>query len=145
MSPSQEPRILFESEKRLSGVAELPRLRDWITQIANQENHQIERIAYFFVSDDELLKMNNEFLSHDELTDILTFPYSYDPIAADIYISFDRVADNAIVHNCEAEEELRRVIIHGVLHMCGWKDKTEEESTAMRKRENDCLILWSKI
>lgn len=144
MNPAPEPEILFESDREIDGIAELARLRKWIIQVVKQESHRIERIAYFFVTDDELLKMNNEFLSHNELTDILTFPYSYQPIAADIYISYDRVADNAGIHNCQVDEELRRVIIHGVLHMCGWTDKTEDDNAAMRKREDDCLILWNE-
>jgi len=145
MSLTQDCEIVFDSEVAVDGMEDYPRLRDWIKEVVKKENHRIERIAYFFVSDDMLLNMNREFLSHDEFTDILTFPYSYDPIAADIYISYDRVADNAVVHNCQADEELRRVIIHGALHMCGWTDKTEDDNEAMHRREDECLVIWDSI
>ncbi len=142
MSPTKDAEIIFKSDEKVQGVDDHSRLRAWIEEVVRRENHLIERLAYFFVSDDALLNMNNEFLSHDTLTDILTFPYSYSPIAADIYISYDRVAQNAITHKCTLEEEMRRVIIHGVLHMCGWTDKTDEDNTAMRRREDECLALW---
>jgi len=144
MSLKQDSEIIFETDKELEGVDDTSRLKGWIRQVVKEEDHQIERIAYFFISDQELLQMNKEFLDHDELTDILTFPYSYDPIASDIYISYDRVADNAKSHNCTAAEEMRRVIIHGVLHMCGWTDKTDADNRTMRQREDECLLLWSK-
>jgi probable rRNA maturation factor len=142
MSLSLDSEIIFESEETVDGMEDQFRLRQWIKEIVQKENRQIERIAYFFISDDALLKMNKEFLNHDELTDILTFPYTYHPISADIYISYDRVSDNAALHDCHVDEELRRVIIHGVLHMCGWSDTTEEENMAMRRREDECLSLW---
>ena len=138
----QDSEIIFKHEKAVTGLGNLARLREWINAIAKKEKHQIERIAYFFVSDEELLKINREYLGQDDLTDILTFPYSYNPISADIYISYDRVADNSSTHNCPQEEELRRVIIHGVLHMCGWTDKTKADSLAMRQREDECLSMW---
>ncbi len=142
MSLNQDSEIIFDVGEAIEGMSDHSHLREWIRKVVQKENHQIERIAYFFVSDDDLLKMNKEFLDHDDLTDILTFPYAYDPIAADIYISYDRVADNARIHDCKVEEEMRRVIIHGVLHMCGWTDKTESDNQAMRHREDTCLSIW---
>lgn len=145
MSLKQDSEIIFETNKEVEGLDDHSRLKVWIRDVVRKENNRIERIAYFFISDDELLKMNKEFLDHDELTDILTFPYAYDPIATDIYISYDRVADNAVRHDCTAAEEMRRVIIHGVLHMCGWTDKTPEDNAAMHQREDECLTLWRSI
>jgi probable rRNA maturation factor len=145
MSSATEPKIIFESDDVIDGLADHAQLRKWISEVIGIENRRIERLAYFFVPDEVLLNMNKEFLDHDTFTDILTFPYSYDPIAADIYISYDRVAENAAVHNSAPEEELRRVIIHGVLHMCGWSDKTEEDNAAMRQRENQCLSVWTSV
>ncbi len=145
MSSPPESEITFESDDTIDGLADQSQLRQWISEVASVENSQIERLAYFFVTDEELLNMNKEFLDHDTLTDILTFPYSYEPIAADIYISFERVKENAAIHNCMQDEELRRVIIHGLLHMCGWTDKTESDKAAMRQREDDSLSVWSTI
>jgi len=142
MSLNQDSEIIFEAEKAIEGISDHKRLKKWIREIVEREKHQIERIAYFFVSDEELLKINKEFLDHNDLTDILTFPYAYDPISADIYISYDRVADNARTHDSVVEEEMRRVIIHGILHMCGWTDKTDADNRAMRQREDECLAIW---
>lgn len=142
MSLNQDSEIIFETGEAIKGISDHSRLMEWIKKIVEEENHHIERIAYFFVSDEQLLKMNEEFLDHNDLTDILTFPYAYDPITADIYISYDRVEDNAGIHDCTIEEEMRRVIIHGVLHMCGWNDKTDADNQAMRQREDECLSIW---
>lgn len=142
MSSSENAEIQFEGEEALDGMADHGQLASWIKEIVILESRELERIAYFFISDDALLELNKTYLNHDDLTDILTFPYSYKPIAADIYISYQRVAENARLHKCTTEDELLRVIIHGVLHMCGWKDTTDAEKKAMRNRENDCMSLW---
>ena len=145
MSPIADSEIIFESEHTVEGLEDQVRLEKWIKEVLLREKKRLERLAYFVVTDNELLAMNKEYLDHDTLTDILTFPYSYDPIAADIYISFERVIDNASTLQCTADEEMRRVVIHGVLHMCGWTDKTESDNAAMRKREDECLAIWSSI
>ena len=82
--------------------------------------------------------MNVEHLDHDTLTDIITFPYNNDPIEGDIFISIDRVKDNAQDFKTTFENELHRVMIHGILHLCGYKDKTEEEEAFMRQKEDEC-------
>lgn len=97
-----------------------------------------------FCSDDYLLKVNQDFLQHDYYTDIITFPLEQTDrkITAEIYISIDRVRDNARQNNVQEEEEINRVIFHGVLHLCGYGDKTEAEQKRMRKKESEWLLLF---
>ena len=116
-------------------------LSDWILNTASHENCAVKRLTYVLVNDDELLKLNKQYLDHDTYTDILTFPYSYEPIEADIYISFERVEENASKFGVNVITELKRVIIHGLLHMCGYGDATEEEKTVMRSKEDFYLSL----
>ncbi len=113
----------------------------WIEQVIRLEKKRLGNISYIFCSDDYLHKLNVEYLNHDTLTDILTFPYSRSPIEGDIFISIDRVRDNAKDFNLPFENELHRVIIHGVLHLCGYLDETDEEEAIMRKKEDEALLL----
>lgn len=108
----------------------------WLTDLARDHQRPIEEMNYIFCSDDFLYQLNKEHLGHSYLTDILTFPYSYDPIQAEIYISLDRIEDNALVMGCPKGDELLRVISHGLLHMLGFNDKTEAESLEMRAQED---------
>ena len=101
-------------------------------------------MGYVFCSDEFLLEINKQFLDHDTLTDIVTFDYTEGKILnGEIYISTDRVADNAKDFNVDFDIELRRVIIHGLLHMCGYGDKTEDEKELMRAKEDEYLVLWN--
>ena len=102
------------------------------------------KINYIFCSDEYLLDINLEYLNHDTYTDIISFDYSVGKeLHGDIYISIERVVDNAKDFNSEFIDELHRVMIHGILHYCGYKDKTEADETVMRKRENDYLAKLS--
>lgn len=94
---------------------------------------------YVFCSDDHLLEMNQRHLGHDYLTDILTFPYDYNPVNAEIYISLDRVIDNANDLGCPMTDELLRVLAHGLLHMIGYNDKTPAEKKAMSSAEDKAI------
>jgi probable rRNA maturation factor len=114
----------------------------WINRVAESELKRIGAVSYIFCSDDYLVKMNVEYLDHDTLTDIITFPYSTAPIEGDIFISIDRVRDNAKDFNVPFEQELRRVIIHGVLHLCGYGDKTDADAAIMRQKEDAALALY---
>jgi rRNA maturation RNase YbeY len=97
-------------------------------------------ISYIFCSDDQLLDINKEFLNHDYYTDVITFDYSEtENVSGDIFISIDRIRDNAKILELSYLDELHRVIIHGVLHLLGFKDKTKEESKNMRRLEDECL------
>jgi len=109
----------------------------WILNTIENEKHKIEEINYVFCNDEYLHKLNVEFLNHDTLTDIISFDYSVGKIIhGDIFISIERVADNAEDFKVSFEDELNRVIVHGVLHYCGYKDKTDEDAKLMREKEN---------
>ena len=109
-----------------------------------RNNKQLGEISYIFCSDEQLLEINKEFLNHDYYTDIITFDYSEaDVISGDLFISIERIKDNAKTLKTSYQEELHRVIIHGVLHLLGYKDKTEVESENMRKLEDECLLILS--
>ncbi|CAZ95769.1 rRNA maturation RNase YbeY [Zobellia galactanivorans] len=115
----------------------------WLEQLIESEQGSLEQLDYIFCSDEELLDMNQKYLSHDTYTDILTFDYTEDKaIAGDIFISVDRVRDNAQDLNTEFEEELRRVMAHGVLHLFGYKDKTDEEASLMRTKEEEKMAMF---
>ncbi len=112
-------------------------LKSFIAAIFKKEGKKIEDIHYVFCSDDYLLEINRQYLQHDYYTDIITFGLSDpgQPINAEIYISVDRVRDNSLQFNATFRKELHRVIFHGALHLCGYKDKKKEEVTLMRKKE----------
>jgi len=115
-------------------------LSNWIANTIKEEFYKLEEINYVFCDDEYLHKLNVEFLDHDTLTDIISFDYSIGKlIQGDIFISLERVVENAKDFDVSFDEELNRVIIHGVLHYCGYKDKTEEEAKEMRAKENHYL------
>lgn len=114
------------------------KIKNWIINCTIEENKLLEYISFNFCSDKYILELNNSALEHNYYTDIITFELNEknEPIEGDIYISIDRVKDNAI-NLCESfSNELHRVIIHGVLHLCGYKDKTKKDSSIMREKEN---------
>lgn len=112
------------------------KLTSWILDAIEKEGYKIGVINYIFCTDEYLHKLNVEFLNHDTLTDIISFDYTVGKIIqGDIYISIDRVRDNAIDYGVDFKDELLRVMIHGVLHFCGYKDKTPDESKVMRAKE----------
>ena len=117
---------------------------NWIKNTIAIENHQLTSLNFIFCNDAYLHKINIEFLNHDTLTDIITFPYHAltDPIESDIYISIDRIQENAATFNIPFLTELKRVMIHGVLHLCGYGDKTEQEKRLMRTKEDFYLTKY---
>lgn len=116
---------------------EIEQIEIWLKSTAESEGKVFGVVTLVFGTDDWLLEKNKEFLNHDYYTDIITFDYSEDTlISGDLLISIDRVEENAKVHNVSRETELMRVIIHGVLHLIGYNDKTTEESKIMRKKED---------
>jgi rRNA maturation RNase YbeY len=116
------------------------KIKSWIKKIVEEEKKQLGQINFVFTSDEELLKTNIQFLNHNTYTDIITFDNCVNKeIIGDILISIERVKDNANKFNVEFNEELRRVIIHGVLHLCGYKDKKASEKEIMRFKENLAL------
>lgn len=110
---------------------------EWIVNTIKNEDYKLEEINYVFCDDDYLHKLNVEFLDHDTLTDIISFDYSVGKtIQGDVFISVERVRDNANDFGVSFKEEISRVIIHGVLHYCGYKDKTDSDANTMRQKEN---------
>jgi probable rRNA maturation factor len=115
----------------------------WISAVILSESNSEGEINYIFCDDDYLLELNQKHLNHDTLTDILSFDYSLgNEIHGDIYISIERVRENAIDFNVTFQEELSRVMIHGILHYCGYKDKTESDEQLMRLKEDEKIKLF---
>ncbi|WP_157208301.1 rRNA maturation RNase YbeY [Mariniflexile maritimum] len=128
--------INFNYETNFS-LPDESRLNNWIINVISEEGCILDEINYIFCDDAFLLKLNVEYLNHDTLTDIISFDNSIGKIIqGDIFISVERVADNAKDFNVSLQEELHRVMVHGVLHFCGYKDKSESESLLMRQKEN---------
>ena len=112
----------------------------WLRQVAATHGKVVGDVNYVFVDDETMLSINRQFLGHDYYTDHIGFDYtSGDALSGDIYISLDTVASNASLFGATFPEELRRIIIHGLLHLCGLRDKTPEEQTLMREAENRAL------
>lgn len=108
----------------------------WLLGVTTEENKFVEHISYIFCSDDYLLDINKRYLNHDFYTDIITFPYQQgEVLESDIFISTDRVKENARLFNIPFEEELRRVMVHGVLHLMGYDDHAEDKEREMRQKE----------
>ena len=116
----------------------------WLTEIISSEKYTLGELSFVFCSDAYLHKINLEFLNHDTLTDIISFDYSLgNEVHGEVYISTDRIEENAQERNLDFDDELHRVMAHGVLHLCGFKDKTEEEGATMRLKEEEALELRS--
>ena len=124
-------------------LSEAEGLLEWIERVAKVHEYRIVQLTYIFCSDDYLHKMNLEYLDHDTLTDVITFDNSDDAdmLEGDIFISVDRVRDNANDLDVSFRDELHRVMIHGVLHLLGYHDKDLLSQTAMRAKEDHCLAL----
>ena len=116
---------------------------NWIEAVIAHLHFDYTEINYHFCSDDELLKINQEYLNHDTFTDIITFDHSLGKtIQTDIYISIDRVKENSTELGLDFHEELRRVMIHGILHCAGFTDQTDSEKQSMRKKEDECMKMF---
>ena len=116
------------------------KISQWISSVISSEGFKEGTINYIFCDDNYLHKLNVEFLNHDTLTDIISFDYSVGKeLHGDIFISIDRVKENAQDFNVDFKDELNRVIVHGVLHYCGYRDKSDVESEEMRAKENHYL------
>ena len=116
---------------------------NWIIECLQAYNCTCGPIAYIFCSDDALLQINKQHLNHDFYTDIITFQYQAAPeVSGDIYVSIDRVRENAKTYSESFEQELRRVMIHGILHLIGFRDGTDREKEEMRKREDELMEMF---
>ena len=138
------PALLFDFEDVEVPVLDILSPEAWIHAVAASYGCTVHQVQYVFCSDDYLHQMNIDYLQHDTLTDIITFPYASPPaIEGEIYVSVDRVKDNATDLNLPFQQELLRVIIHGILHLCGTGDKTESQAAVMRAQEDAALQLWA--
>jgi len=116
---------------------------DWISRIVDSEGFELGEINYIFCDDEYLHKINVEYLNHDTLTDIISFDYSVGNILqGDVFISTERVADNAKDFNVVFDDELKRVMSHGVLHYCGYKDKSAADEALMRSKEDEKIAMF---
>lgn len=116
---------------------------DWISRIIDSEGFDEGEINYIFCDDEYLHKINLEYLNHDTLTDIISFDYTVgNLIQGDIFVSIERVQDNAVDFNASFDDELKRVLAHGVLHYCGYKDKSPEDESIMRAKEEEKILMF---
>ncbi len=121
-------------------------LKSWIAKVADSYGLKTGDLAYVFCSDDRILEVNKEFLQHDYYTDIITFDYCEgDTISGDMYISVDTVRTNSELFSTSFINEMHRVIIHGVLHLCGLKDKAPDDEKKMREAEAKALAMWDEL
>ena len=130
----------YETDFELENEAQY---EDWISRIIESEGFDEGEINYIFCDDDYLHKINVEYLDHDTLTDIISFDYTVgNLIQGDIFVSVERVQDNAKDFNVSFEEELKRVLSHGALHYCGYKDKSLEDEAVMRSKEEEKMQMF---
>ncbi len=132
--------ITFQSEGVEHPQIDEEKIANWIESVAKTYNKETGEISYLFCNDEKMLEVNQEYLNHDFYTDIITFDYSQEnTISGDIIISLQTVESNSQMYKTDFLEELHRVIIHGILHLSGLKDESEEEEKAMRNAENSAL------
>lgn len=142
----EEDVILYFKEDVELDLPNEEQLHKWIDTIATQENCELNQLNYIFCTDQYLHQLNVEYLDHDTLTDVISFPYAKPPqVQGDIFISIDRIQENATKFAVTFEQELLRVMIHGFLHFCGYGDKTPTEAERMRAKENEALKHWQAI
>ena len=136
--------ICFFSEEVKFVLNEKLNRKRWLKRIATNAGFNIKELNYIFCSDEYLYQVNRDYLKHDTYTDIITFDNSEnkDDIEGDIFVSIDRVRENAKTHTQEVETEMNRVLAHGLLHLMGYKDKTQEEANLMRLKEEESIRLY---
>ena len=119
------------------------KISPWLTNLITSENKKLGELTYVFGDDDYILKVNQDYLNHDFYTDVITFDYVKGKIiSGDIFVSLPRISDNAKMLNKDFEREFLRVLAHGILHLCGYKDKSEEEIFVMRNKEDHYINLF---
>lgn len=130
----------YETDFELSDGAAIS---EWLSNVILSESKKEGEINYIFCDDEYLHKINVEYLDHDTLTDIISFDYSIgNELHGDIFVSVERVADNAKDFNVSFDEELKRVLVHGILHYAGYKDKSEDDELKMRQKEEEKMALF---
>jgi rRNA maturation RNase YbeY len=135
--------ISFHNEGTKTKTPSKRLLKAWIKEFVGNHGKKVGELSFVFCSDEKILEVNQNFLQHDYYTDIITFDYCEGEIVAgDIYISVERVAENANLHKVEYTQELLRVLAHGVLHLIGFQDKEENKKAEMTKNEDLCMSLF---
>ncbi|MCS7028705.1 MAG: rRNA maturation RNase YbeY [Bacteroidia bacterium] len=136
--------IIFDKIEGLSfRLRNVKKIRRWLHNCANQEGKEIHSLTYIFCDDEYLFNLNQRFLNHDTYTDIITFDYSeQNKLIGEAYLSIERIKENAKIYNVSFQNELLRVLVHGLLHLCGYKDKTETEAALMRKKEDEKIKMF---
>ena len=140
----EEQKLTFFFEDTPELDLSVDKYLSWLAPIITNHEHYLTTLNYIFCSDEYLLEINKEYLEHDYYTDIITFDNSDEEgvIEGDIFVSIDRVKENATTNKVPFNTELNRVIAHGLLHLLGFGDKSKEEEIEMRKNEDACLSLW---
>jgi len=142
----EKENIHFYNEDVKYQLVSARKIRSWLSSAIEEEKKTAGEISCIFCSEDYLLKLNSKYLNASYLTDVITFDYTEnDVISGDIFISIDRVKENAKLYKQPCPQELRRVMLHGILHLCGYKDKTEEETQQMREKEDYYLQKFDAI
>lgn len=140
--------IYFQAEDISFNLKNKNLLKRWIKAVVANKKRKTGDITFIFCTDAYLLNINQNYLKHDTYTDIITFDYSKDskqlPVSGDIFISIERVKENATRYSTDVENELHRILIHGVLHLLGYLDKTKAAKAEMTKQEDECLKLFAK-
>ena len=130
----------YETEFELQNESDFSK---WLSEVILSENKKEGEINYIFCDDDYLLEINQQYLDHDTLTDIISFDYSVgNEINGDVFVSVERVKENASDYNVTFHEEIQRVLVHGILHYCGYKDKTESDELIMRAKEEEKMKMF---
>ena len=138
--------IFFSNENRDFELADDPKVKNSILAVVGAQGKRVGNLNYLFCDDSYLINVNRTYLNHDTYTDIITFDYvEGNVVSGDILISVERVRENATLFNSSFEQELQRVIIHGVLHLLGQADKSDEDAAEMRRKEESALALWNTI
>lgn len=137
--------ILFNYETDFTLFEKEVVFENWVAEVISSEGKKVGEINYIFCDDSYLHQINVQYLDHDTLTDIITFDYTEgDILSGDIYISTERVADNATDFQVSFQLEMLRVMAHGILHLCGYKDKTDADSQQMRQKEDEKIKLFQE-
>ena len=137
--------VSFHSEQLQFSLKNKNRHKNWIKECVSLHGKKPGDINFIFTTNAYLLRMNRDYLNHNYFTDVITFEYTEENmISGDVFISLEEVIKNASYYNASTDDELRRVMIHGVLHLMGFKDGTAGEQETMRELENDALHLWLK-
>ncbi len=138
--------VSFHTENISFQLKQKVKHKHWVRAWISSQNAQCGRVSFVFTSNDQIKSINQSYLNHNYFTDVITFDYSEgELISGDIFISIEEVKINARLYGTEMLDELRRVMIHGITHLLGYKDGTEKERAVMREKENEALHLWLKM